>query len=111
MSKIRLPAVALALALPCLAACSGLHPVLLGEQNETAFRVYDLGEMVSGPLDDSEHRVLSSMIRDAVGPNEWLSANSSMHVLDDAMLIRTTTRGHDNLSSFFIQFRTINDSR
>ncbi|RKY20112.1 MAG: hypothetical protein DRQ55_08800 [Planctomycetota bacterium] len=80
------------------------------DPTETEVRVYDLGEMGAGEFDSHDASKLMSMIRDAVGHQDWTRANSSMHILRDVLLIRTTDEGHDNLGMFFSQFRSINES-
>lgn len=75
----------------------------------TVFRVYNLGDMYPGELDGDKTRTFTSMIRDAVGQEEWMESNSNILILDDVLMIRTTMAGHQSLSSFFNQFRAINE--
>jgi len=75
----------------------------------TIFRVYDLGDMYPGDLDDDKARTFTSMIRDAVGNEEWMETQSNILILDDVLMIRTTLAGHESLSSFFNQFRSISE--
>ncbi len=77
----------------------------------TEFRVYDLGEMHGGTLDDDETKVFVAMIRDAVGPDIWFETGSTIHVLDEVLTVRTTPDGHLELGRFFSRFRLINEHR
>ena len=89
----------------------GSLPGCIATEIRTEFRVYDLNELVGHELDANEEKVFVSMIRDAVGQDAWFTTDSTIHVLDGVLTVRTTTDGHEELGRFFGRFRVINNQR
>lgn len=96
---------ALGLALP---GCQALGSLITGQS--TSSKVYDLGDVSVSAMDEDQMHTFTAMVRDVVGQEEWTRVTSSIHVLNDVLLIRTSSRGHERLNKFFSQFRAINDS-